>query len=108
MKLNVNNGSFRPYHKPDDNIQYINKESNHHPNIFKHLQGSIKKRLSINFSDEKIFKEAAIYCQDTLNKARYISKLVFHCPSASNQENKNKNCQRNVIWINPPYSTPPF
>ena len=72
VTLNVNNGSFRPYHKPDDIIQYISKESNHSPNIIKHLQASIEKRLSNNFSDEKIFKEAAIYYQKTLNKAGYI------------------------------------
>ena len=33
-----------------------------------------------------------------------MKKLVCHTPSASNQENKNKNYQRNVILFNPPYS----
>ena len=54
--------------------------------------------------DKKIFKEAAIYYGDTLNKAGYKNKIVYHASSASNQENKNKNRQRNVIWFNPPYS----
>ena len=103
VTLNLNNGSFKPYHKPD-NIQYINKESNDPPGIIKHMPVSIEKRLSNNSSDEKIFKEAAIYYEDTLNKAGYMNKLVYHTPSASNQENKNKNRQRNVIWFNPPYS----
>ena len=101
---NLNNGSFKPYHKPDNVIQYINKESNHPSSIIKHLPVSIEKRLSSNSSDEKIFKEAAIYYEDTLNKAGYMNKLVYHTPSASNQENKNKNCQRDVIWFNPSYS----
>ena len=103
MTLNLNNGSFKPYHKPD-NIQYINKESNDPPGIIKHMPVSIEKRLSNNSSDEKIFKEAAIYYEDTLNKAGYINKLVYYSPSASNQENKNKNCQWKVIWFNSPYS----
>ena len=102
VTLNLNNG--KPYHKPDDIIQYINKESNHPPSIIEHLPASIEKRLSNNSSDEKIFKEAAIYYEDTLNKAGYINNLVYHTPSTSNQENKNKNRQRNVIWLNPPYS----
>ena len=89
--------------QPNDIIQYVNKESNYPPNIIKHLPVSIQKRLSNNFSDEKIFKEAAIYYEDTLNKAGYINKLVYYAPSASNQENKNKNRQRNVLWFNPPY-----
>ena len=104
MTLNLNNGPFKPYHKPDDIIQYINKESNHPPSIIEHLPASLEKRLSNNSSDEKIFKEAAIYYEDTLNKAGYINNLVYHTPSTSNQENKNKSRQRNVIWFNPPYS----
>ena len=105
VTLNLNNGSYKPYHKPDDIIQYINKESNHLPSIIEHLPASIEKRLSNNSSDEKIFKEAAIYYEDTLNKAGYINNLVYHTPSTSNQENKNKSRQRNVIWINPPYKS---
>ena len=104
VTLNLNNGSFKPYHKPDDIIQYTNKESNHPPSIVEHLPASIEKRLSNNSSDEKIFKEVAIYYEDTLNKAGYINNLVYHTPSTSNQENKNKSRQRNAIWFNPPYS----
>ena len=97
VTLNLNNGSFRPCHKPDDIIQYINKESNHPSNLIKHLPASIEKRLSNNSSDEKIFKESAIYYEDTLNNAGYIDKLVYHAKSANIQENKNKNHQRNVM-----------
>ena len=55
---------------------YITKKSNHPPSIIKHLPASIEKRLSNNSSDEKIFKEAVIYYEDTLNKAGYVNKLV--------------------------------
>ena len=37
ITLDLDDGSFKPYRKPDDNIQYINKESNHPPNLIKHL-----------------------------------------------------------------------
>ena len=100
----INNGSFKPYHKPDGIIQYINKEFNHPLSIIEHLPASIEKRLSNNSSDEKIFKEAAIYYEDTLNKAGYINNLVYHILSPSNQENKNKSRQQNFMWFNPPYS----
>ena len=104
MTLNLNDGSFRPCDKPDDIIQYINKEFNHPPNLIKHLPASIEKRLSNNSFDEKIFQESAIYYEDTLNKAGYLDEVVYHAPSGSNQENKNKNCQRNVLWFNLPCS----
>ena len=101
---NLKDGSFRPCDKPDDIIQYINKEFNHPPNLNKHLPASIKKRLSNNSFDEKIFQKSAIYYEDTLNKTRYLDKVVYHDPSASNQESKNKNRQRNVLWFNLPCS----
>ena len=85
-------------------IQYINKESNHPPNLIKYLAACIEKWLSNNSSDEKIFQESAIYYEDILNKAGYIDKVVYHAPSANNQENKNKNHQWNVIWFKLSYS----
>ena len=51
VTLKLNDGSFRPCDKPDDIIQYINKESNHPPNLIKHLQAYIEKQLSNNSSD---------------------------------------------------------
>ena len=74
VTLNLNDGSFRPCDKPDDIIQYINKEFNHPPNLIKHLPASIEKRLSNNSFDEKTFQESAISYEDTLNKAQVTSK----------------------------------
>ena len=104
VTLSLHDDSFRPCDKSDDIIQYINKEFNHPPNLIKHLQASIEKQLSNNSFDKKIFQESAVYYEDTLNKASYINKVVYHAPSTSNQENKNKNRQRNVIWFNLPCS----
>ena len=73
-----------------DISQYINKKSNHPPNFIKHPPASIEKRLSDNSFDEKIFKESAIYYEDTLNNAGYINKLVYHTPSANTRKTKTK------------------
>ena len=75
MTLNLIDGSYKPYHKADI-IQYINKESNHPPNVIKPLQRSIEKRLSNHSSNEKVFRKSAIYYEDTINKPSYINKLV--------------------------------
>ena len=57
VTLNSNDGSFRPCDKPDDIIQYINKEFNHPPNLIKHLPASIEKGHSNNIlSLKKYFK----------------------------------------------------
>ena len=65
---------LRPYYKPDDIIQYFNKESSQPTNYIKHLPASIDKQFSNSSSDEKIFKEAAIYYKDTLKKGGYRNK----------------------------------
>ena len=52
-----------------------------------------------------MFQESAIYYEDTLNKAGYIDEVAYHAPSASKtKENKSKNRQWNVIWLNLPLS----
>ena len=37
VTLNLKDGTFRPYYKPFDQIQYIHTESNQPPNIIKHI-----------------------------------------------------------------------
>ena len=68
VTLNNNDSSFKPYHKRDDSIQYINKESNHPLNFIKHLPTSVKKRLLNHSSDKAIFEKSAIYNEDRLIK----------------------------------------
>ena len=106
MTLIVNDGSCRPSDKPDDIFSTLTKNLTTllSPNLIRHLPASIEKLLSNNSFDEKIFQESAIYYEDTLNKAGYIDKVAYNAPSASNQENRNKNRQRNVIWFNLPCS----
>ena len=104
MTLNLNDGSFKPFDKPDDIIQCINKKSDHPRGLIKYLPASIENRFSNNSSDGKVFQESAIYYEDASNKAGNIDKVFYHVLSASIQENKNKNHQRNVTWFNLPYS----
>ena len=106
VTLIVNDGSCRPSDKPDDIFSTLTKNLTTllSPNLIRHLPASIEKLLSNNSFDEKIFQESAIYYEDTLNKAGYIDKVAYNAPSASNQENRNKNRQRNVIWFNLPCS----
>ena len=56
--LNLQDDTFRPYHKPDDQTEYIHTESNHTPNIIKHIPASVETRLSKLSSTEIIFKES--------------------------------------------------
>ena len=103
VTLNLNNGSYKPYHKPNNEILYINKESNHPPSIIKQLPISIENRLSNLSSSEKVFKESASVYQEALNKCGYKHQLKYNVtPQKTNSKNNNR--KRKIIWFNPPYS----
>ena len=46
ITLNLTGSTCKPYHKVNDEIYYIHKESNHPPSITKQLPISIETRLS--------------------------------------------------------------
>ena len=45
VTLNLTDSTYKPYHKPNDEICYIHKESNHPPSITKQLPVSICKKV---------------------------------------------------------------
>ena len=100
ITLNLNDSTYRPYHKPGNEITYIHKESNHPPNIIKQIPLSIESRLSTLSSNEDIFNESVHIYEDALKKSGYNHKLTY----TKNTNNTRKNRNRNVIWFNPPYS----
>ena len=46
VTLNLCNGKYYPYRKPNDRPLYINRLSNHPPSILKHLSAAISRRLT--------------------------------------------------------------
>ena len=71
VTLNLNNGKYMPYNKPNNNPLYINKKSNHPPSIIDNIPLSINKRLSeISYDEESFYKAAPLY-QNALNNSGY-------------------------------------
>ena len=66
ITLNLKDETFRPYHKLGDRMLYIHTESNHPPNIIKHIPASIETRLSNLSSTETIFKESTTHYKNNL------------------------------------------
>ena len=77
ITLNLNDSTYRPYHKPSNEITYIHKESNHPPNIIKQIPLSIESRLSTLSSNEEIFNESVHIYEDALKKSGYNHKLTY-------------------------------
>ena len=67
VTFNLKDGTLN--HKPDNNITYMNVQSNHPPNIIKQLPKTIEQQLSKNSSNETIFNEAAPLYEKALSKA---------------------------------------
>ena len=101
VTFNLNDGSYRPYSKPNNVTNYVHKNSNHPQNIIKAIPKSINQRLCSISSDENQFKATTATFQDALNRADYDYNLQFETP----QQNQNRrNRKRNVTWYNPPFS----
>ena len=59
IEFDLNNDTFKPYRKPNNDPLYVNKKSNHPPSVLKQIPKGIGKRLSELSSSEEIFKAAA-------------------------------------------------
>ena len=57
VMLNLNEGSYRPYKKPNEETNYILVIPDHPPSILKQLPKSIEKRLSSLSSSKEFSKK---------------------------------------------------
>lgn len=58
ITFNLNNGTLRPYEKPNDSLLDITRSSNHPLRIIKQLPKIISYRLSKKSSNEEVFNES--------------------------------------------------
>ena len=99
--FNLSNGSYKPYHKPDDETSYIHVESDHPPSIIKQLPASVERRISDLSSTEEIFNQSKRHYQEALDKSGYKHQLTYK-PSPNSAGRRKRG--RKIIWYNPPYS----
>ena len=100
ITLNLNTEKYYPYRKPNDTPLYVNKNSNHPPNIIRQLPKMVNRRISdISFDKEEFDKSKPLY-QKALEDSGFRHRLEYIPP---NQQVVRRNRQRNIIWFNPPY-----
>ena len=95
VTLNLNDSTFRPYHKPGDQIQYTHTESSHQPNIIKHIKTSMETRLSNLSSAETIFKESTAHSENNLRQSGYSKKPSYKSTDTKHQ--KHSKHERKII-----------
>ena len=90
VKLNLVDGSFKPYRKNEEVLPvYIHVDSNHPPNTKKDLPKMISKRVSdLSSSKEVFYSEKNVYDQ-ALNNAGYKDKLQYFDPKFPEEDKGN-------------------
>ena len=58
VTFNLNDGTYKPYTKPNNKIKYIPKDSYHPSSVIRQIPLSIESRLSTLILNERIFQEA--------------------------------------------------
>ena len=101
INLNLSRGKYWPYRKPNNNPIYIDSQSNHPPNIKKHLPNMIASRISHNACSGEQFLKAAPLYQDALKNSHSDSQLVYQPPE---KKSKKRNRKRNILCFNLPYN----
>ena len=104
VTLDLQRNIFKPYAKPNEVIQYVNKQSNYPPHVHKNIPKGINTQHSMLSSDKTIFDNAARPYQEALEKSGYDFKLEFDNnvpkkPSWMNVSRKTVHFQRCSIGI---------
>jgi hypothetical protein len=102
VTFNLSENSYKPFKKPNDELSYININSNHPPQILKQIPISINNRLNQNSSNENVFNSSKSIYEDALKKSGFQNFELKFDPEKKKAKKRNRT--RNIIWFNPPYS----
>ena len=103
VEFNLRLGTYKPYHKDNDNPIYIHNNSNHPTNIKIKLPQMISQRVSKLSANDEIFKKEAPF-YEVKEKSGYKTKIDHVQEKKTNSKTKNRKRNRKVIWFNPPFS----
>ena len=101
VTFNLSENSYKPFKKPNDELLYININSNRPPQMLKQIPILIKNRLNQNSSNENVFNSSKRIFEDALKKSGFENFELKFDPEK--KITKKRNRTRNVIWFNPPY-----
>ena len=106
LTLNLNNGKYYPFRKPNDRPLYIHKRSNHPPAILKHLPDAISRRLTDTAYDKAVFDGAAPLYSDALKASGYAGNIIYLEDRKTQQPApaRRRSRQRRITWFNPPFN----
>ena len=110
VRFNLNEQTYEPYRKPNNEPVYINIQSNHPPNIIADIPKAISKRLTNiscnkNVSDRNVdIYQAALKNSSIDGKITYDDQIEEGNNVNIVEANQARKRKRAIIWYNLPYS----
>ena len=103
--LNFKTESYQLFRKLNNDLIYIDINSNHPPQILKQLPKSISKRLSENSSPKEVLDKTKTLYEKSLNNSGFYDNLTYHQGNGNKNQHKTiKKRHRKIVWFNPPFS----
>ena len=99
VTFDLSSSKYFPYRKDNDNLLYINKDSNHPPSIIKNIPSMIEKRLSDLSCNEEEFDKAKPIYNKALSESGFPQQIKYN-ESLPTRRNR----RRNILWFNPPFN----
>ena len=104
VTFNSTDGSYRPFRKDSSITEYVNRHSNHPPQIIKRIPEIVQQRLITISSSREIFEESKCFYEECLRKSGYTSVNLEYKPPADTKQRNKRTRTRNILWYNPPWS----
>ena len=110
VRFNLNDQTYEPYRKSNNDPVYINKHSNHPPNIINEVPKAISKRLTSVSCNKNVFDRNIGIYNTALKNSGFDQTLIYGeqdeptSDSVNEEINQTRKRKRNIIWYNPPYS----
>ena len=96
--LDLDEKLHMPYHKQNANIVYVNKKSNHPPQVLKNSLKGVENRLSRLSSNETCFNNEKHIFQNALDEAGFSYELKMqHIPQTNIPQVNIQHSQNNVL-----------
>ena len=99
VTFDLRTDKYYPYRKDNNQLLYINKQSNHPPTIIKQIPSMVSRRISDISCNKEYFDKAAPAYNNALKFSGFNENIQF---TSTPLPRRNRN--RKIIWFNPPYS----
>ena len=105
LYLNLLDGTYKPFTKPNQDISYVHNKSNHPRSILQNIPKMVLSILSVLLKNKEIFQNESKPFQNAINQADYKNDLeYFDEKTSENSFIRKRKRRRQIIWYNPPFN----